>query len=232
MLEQHTDSAGNRRNAAVPPFLVVMLIITILMAVASALFHIQIFPEIIGFTGLVLIFWLVTEMMGWKSSPAHYNPALTTQLVPDESVKRLFSNLPGTCEVFHDINTGHGKIDHLIFSREHGLFVVEIKNHSGKVMSADTQLSLNNLPPDKDYFVNIIWNSFWLMERVRKATKLEVTVTPVIVLPNATVDVAGPINGVSIIRPDNLTETISKAKIDPAIAASLWAIHESGVQPW
>jgi len=221
-----------RTNRAFSPFLLVMFAMTVLMGVIQVAFHVQILPEIIGFTGLVLVFWLITEAMGWKSTSTPDHTASSTQFASGDSAGPLFVDLPGTCEVFHDINTGHAKIDHLILSKEHGLFIVEIKDHPGKVTSANAHLLINNIQPDQDFFVRIIWNSFWLMERARKATKLPITVTPIVVFSNATVDVGEPINGVTVISRNDLAENIRKTKTDPEICASLWKIHEGGVQPW
>jgi len=232
LAEERTDYEKNLPGRVTSPFLKLLLTVSILLVLITAIFHVRVLPEIIGFTGLVLVFWLLTEAAGWKSDGAPHDFPSTGKWTANVSARQMFLNLPGTCGVFHDINTGHAKIDHVILSREHGLFVIEVKDHPGKVSCANAQLLINNLPPKQDFFVKILWNSLWLMERARTATKLEVTVTPIIVFSNATVDMAETVNGVVITTPDRLPENILNTKIDPDISASLWKIHESGALPW
>jgi hypothetical protein len=230
--EEQTSHGRKLHDRATSSFLKVLLVIVGMMAAIATIFHVHILPEIIGLTGLVLTFWLITEATGWKSTP-----------VPDEFISsagpgtgvladRMFRSLPDDCTVFHDIDTGYGRIEHILLSRKYGLFVIETKQHPGKVTSAESLLVINNLPPEQDFFVKVLWNSFWLREKVRESSRLDALVTPVIVFANATVDVIEPVNGVIVTDPDGLPASILKAKINPEISASLWAIHESGALVW
>jgi len=201
------------------------------MVFTDAFLHVHIKAEIIGLIALVLVFWLITEITGWKSSTAPYDLNTSANIIKNATERRMFGNLPTDCAVFHDIDTGHERIDHILLSREYGLFIIETKQHPGRV-TATSSLLINQLAPEQDFFVRILWNTFWLREKVRKSTKLDVTVTPVIVFENATVDATEPINGVLITDPDNLSTIIRKTTVNANQTTSLWTFYKDGAQIW
>ncbi|MDD4869321.1 MAG: nuclease-related domain-containing protein [Kiritimatiellae bacterium] len=201
------------------------------MAVIATLLHVQIPIEIIGLTGLVFAFWIITEAMSGKSTAT--SSKFDSSVRPEtDGADRVFHNLPQDCTVFHNINTGYGYIEYILLSKEHGLFIIETKQLSGKVTSVDSLLAINNLTPEQDFFVKILWNSLWLREHVLKSTKLDATITSVVIFVNATVDVTEPINGVIITNPESFPAILRKVKTNPNISSNLWALHKSGVQIW
>lgn len=212
--------------------LVGILVVVGLLAAAANFFFTNMLCEIAGMAVLVFVFWWITEIMGWKSAavPAEFNSC--TCVENNTTAERMFRNLPENCAVFHNIDTGYGRIEHILLSKEHGFFVIETKHHPGKVTATDTFILINNLAPEQDFAAKILWYAFWLMERVRRSRGPEIKVTPVIVFDNAVVDVPEQVNGMIITDPDNFSANIRKAKIDPETAACLWTLHQSGELTW
>lgn len=223
---------GKRR---ITPVLKILLVIAALLAFIGLAFDVHPPLEITGLLLFVLLFLIITEMAGWKSHPSR-DFRETVACPPGQPARKNSDNiadgLPESCAVFQDIDTGYGKIDYIILSRENGLFIVERKQHPGKITLTDSSLTINGVAPEQDFFVKILWYTFWLNEKVKTITNLDTVVTPMVVFTNASVEVSEPVKNVVITDVNNILRNIQKTKTDPQTAASLWAIYQSGAVMW
>ncbi len=229
--------SGTKRatTGKISPFLGILLVVTTLLALFFLASGIQPLPEITGLLFFSLLFWIITEKAGWKADPLK-GPEITgihtaaPQVQGDAAA--VTKGLPDSCAAFQGIDTDYGRIDYILVSRENGLFVVECKQHPGHVTLSGSRLTINNTEPEQDFFVKILWYAFWLREKVKATTGLDAVITPMIVFPNASVDVSEPVNNVIITDSKNILKNIQKTIIDPRTASELWKIYESGAVMW
>ena len=230
-----TNEPRTDRKKRTSTVLKILLIITALLALLFVIFDFQHSLEITGFLFFVLLFWVITEIAGGKSTASHESNRTGASPVWKQvktDAKIILNGLPESCAVFSDINTGYGNIDFIILSKENGLFIVECKQHPGTITATDSKLIINGVEPEQDFFVKILWYTFWLNEKVKTLTKLDAAVTPMVVFTNASVEVSDSIRGVIITDRNSILRNIQKIKVDPQIAASLWSIYGSGVVMW
>src|SRR4051812_29400550 len=61
----------------------------------------------------------------------------------EETIEEILGQLGEGNLALHDVGCQFGKIDHLVFSRDHGLFLIEAKPHAGRVAVVDSRIRIN-----------------------------------------------------------------------------------------
>jgi len=150
----------------------------------------------------------------------------------EEAIDDVLGTLQGQHRVFHDVDTGHGDIDHILLSKEHGVFVIETKSHFGEVTVRNGALLINGQPSEKDFIAQVLRNTMWLKKRIRETTGLDPWIQPVIVFTRAFVREWKPVRGVLLRNQKHLVEAIEKTRTNPGIISRLWSLHEQGHQLW
>jgi hypothetical protein len=140
----------------------------------------------------------------------------------EESVGAILDRLPENCIVLHDLNTGRGNIDHVVFCQDGAVFLIETKSHRGTVSEERGELRRNGRAFEKDFLKQTHGNVFWL----RDFLKVRLGVTPwidaAIVFPSAYVTVRGKLSGVDVINSGYLEKWMARASGNAHVANKLW----------
>ena len=148
------------------------------------------------------------------------------------TVADVLGRMTGQYAVFHDVDTGHGDIDHIVLSRDHGVFVLETKSHFGEVTVRNGKLLMDGQPPEKDFIAQVLRNTMWLKQRIKETTGLDPWIQPIIVFTRAFVREWKPVRGILLPNQKHLSETIEQTRANEAVTSRLWALHEQGTRLW
>lgn len=112
-----------------------------------------------------------------------------------------------------------GNIDHVVLSREHGVFLIETKAHGGKVTVVDGKVQVNGKPPEKDFIAQTVRNTQWLSGRLEGITGVTAWVNSSIVFTNAFVEWSRPVKGITVTNKKFLLSNIQRVRkpLPPAI---------------
>ena len=150
----------------------------------------------------------------------------------EEAVEEVLRQLKGPYDVFNDVDTGYGDIDHILLSRGHGVFVLETKSHSGKVTVHNEILLIDEKQPEKDFIDQAFRNTMWLKRRIKETTGLDPWVQPIIVFTHAFVQEWRPVRSILVRNKKYLVSTIEKTRANQTTTARLWTLHEQGKSLW
>lgn len=148
----------------------------------------------------------------------------------EEAVEDILNGLDGEdYEIYHDISSPYGNIDHVVVSRQKGVFLLETKSHGGRVEITDSGLLVNGKPPEKNFIAQTLKNTYWLRDCLQEATAMKVWIRPVIVFTNAFVVPGKPIKNVAIINGKYLQRFVQQ---QPSHSGneSLWATRDKITQ--
>jgi hypothetical protein len=182
---------------------------------------------------LIVVMKLIAKMTGTKAKQYRkFERKAERGAKAEETVDNLLSILGDQFDVFHDIDTGHGDVDHIVISREHGIFVIETKSHVGKVTIQNDILLIDGKPPEKDFITQTIRNTMWLKQQIKDKTGLDTWIQPIIVFTRAFVRDWKPVRGILIRNQKYLLNTIHKTSSNQNTSAMLWKLHEQGHSLW
>lgn len=129
---------------------------------------------------------------------------------PVVTVPELLSGLPEEYEFFSSILYDRNEIDHVVFSRKQGLFLINSALEKGTVSYNGTHMLINR-KTRSDIIKNSLKDAFWLKSIIREQIGVDVFITPVVVFEKAKVKVTQPIIGVNVVEISGLTDIILKA---------------------
>jgi hypothetical protein len=164
-----------------------------------------------GFLGLIVLSRIVMN----------YADARTKKMVKEErrairgakgeeKIGSILDSLGEEYVVIHDIESPYGNIDHVVMSKQNGVFLVETKAHGGKVSVAEGHLLVNGHDPEKDFIAQCLNNTYWLRDKICEVTSVEAWIVPVLVFTNAFVERTAPIKGVKIVNKKYLLNILQK----------------------
>ncbi len=143
-------------------------------------------------------------------------------------VAGLLGQLPEDYMVFSGILYNHSEIDHVVFNRQHGLFIINIAAGKGEVTYDGAQLLINR-KPRSEVIKKTLKDTFWLKSTIRERMGLDVLVTPIVVFENAKVKVSGPIIGVTVVESGRLMDTVAqtpeKSHLEDGVVMVLRELH-------
>jgi hypothetical protein len=128
----------------------------------------------------------------------------------EENIGSLLSGLSEDFYVLHDIESPYGNIDHIVFSRHNGIFLVETKAHGGKVRVEGDRLLVNGKVPEKDFIAQALKNSYWLRDEIGELIGPTPWITPAVVFSNAFVTSSKPVKGVRVINKKYLINLLKR----------------------
>lgn len=127
----------------------------------------------------------------------------------EEKVADLLANLDTKVyQFFHDIRSPYGNIDHVVFNKYGGIFIIETKSHGGNIEIVNDEILLNGHPCEKNIISQSLNNAYWMKKRVEEITKQNAWIVSVIVFTNAFVNRTPPIKGVNILNKKFLIQFI------------------------
>jgi hypothetical protein len=145
----------------------------------------------------------------------------------EEKIGELLEDLSDDYYILNDIESPYGNIDHIVISKNAGIFLLETKAHGGKVKVDEETLLVNGKLPEKDFIAQALQNSYWLRDEISQIVGSKPWITPIIVFTNAFVSPTRPIKGVSIINKKYLLNALNKVNRSNAINARVWEQKEN-----
>jgi hypothetical protein len=184
----------------------------------------------LGSAGLVLVLAVVVLYDGFADAAQSRADSLfagarqaSRGAAAEERVEDLLMGLDSNFHPIHDIASPYGNIDHVILSRQGGVYLIETKAHGGRAEVVNGALLVNGHPPEKDFVAQTLRNTFWLKDQVGALAGVTAWITPIIVFTNAFVPPCSPIKGVRIMNKRYLRYALEQAGQDAGHAASrLW----------
>ncbi len=211
--------------------LLIAWIVGVLLIVVIALL---IFAPSLGLVkggGGVLIFVLIAILVA-TLGPELLRPWIEKQrqsmmrarrgAVAEERIGDLLSQLGNDFIVVHDVPSRYGNVDHIVLSRENGIFLIETKSHRGRVTRSNDMLLINNHPAEKDFIAQSLQNLYWLRALIKERIGFEPYVHAVLVFTNAFVEMGAPIKGVQVINKKYLLETLRTPRRATARNQEIW----------
>ena len=102
--------------------------------------------------------------------------AATKGLRGERLLGKELKKLPGGWRVWHDLDLGDENIDHVVASAK-GVFIVEVKNYEGKVLSLPNALYTHNRKEPNDDVPKQVWRQTYKLNEHLKGQR----VTPLLV---------------------------------------------------
>jgi hypothetical protein len=118
----------------------------------------------------------------------------------EESVGAILDRLPENCIVLHDLNTGWGNIDHVVFRQDGAVCLIETKSRGGTVSEVGGELRCNGKPFEKDILKQTHGNIYWLRDFLKVRFGVTPWINAAIVFPSASVNVRRTLRGVDAIN--------------------------------
>lgn len=130
--------------------------------------------------------------------------------VPHETALQQLSGLPGDYLLFSMVLYNDTEIGHIVFSRNQGVFLINVVPDRGEVAYDGAHLCINR-KPRSEYIKKTLKDTFWLKTTVREQIGVDTPITPVVVFEQARVTVEKAILGVRVIESSRLFDTITGA---------------------
>jgi hypothetical protein len=128
--------------------------------------------------------------------------------------------------VVHDVACAYGNIDHVVLSREKGIFLIETKAHGGQVEVVGDKLLVNGKDPEKDFIAQTLRNTYWLRQQVQESLGIKAWVQPVIVFTNSFVKFGKPVKGIYVTNKKYLLGFIQSERKSNSSTFQLWEKRE------
>lgn len=129
---------------------------------------------------------------------------------PGITVSQALAGLPEDYMVFNAVLYDHNGIDHVVFTRRQGLFLINTPSEKGKATCNGKHLLLNNRERS-EIIKKALKDTFWLKSTIRERIGLDVPITPVVAFENALVTVNQPIIGVTVLEAKGVFDAIMQA---------------------
>lgn len=145
----------------------------------------------------------------------------------EEKIGAVLDGLPRNYAVRHDVNTGRGNLDHLVFRRDGAVFLIETQSHSGRITRVDGQLRRNGQLLEKNFVKQTLDQVSWLKHFLKAHAGFEPWIHAAIVFTDAHVEKHLNLNHVDVFHASYLTRWLERAGGDPRAAVMLWPQVES-----
>ncbi|NTV45753.1 MAG: NERD domain-containing protein [Chlorobiales bacterium] len=121
-----------------------------------------------------------------------------------------------------DIEGPFGNIDHVVVSRDNGVFLILKKAYRGKVEFRDGQLLINDKPPEKDFITEALQNAHWFAHKLQHTVGVKTQVMPIIAFTRTAVPAGIQINGIPVICFGELADILNQQRFDILGNGELW----------
>jgi hypothetical protein len=149
----------------------------------------------------------------------------------EEAVGALLDELPADqYHVLHDVAIAYGNIDHILISKQKGIFLIETKSHTGSISATDGVLLRDGMPLEKNILGQTTRNVYWLKGYLAAKLGVDVWVNGVIVFSRAFVPYEmPPMNKIAVKNHKFLKQYITEMP-NHSKNADLWAMRDRIVQ--
>src|SRR5208337_1666352 len=126
------------------------------------------------------------------------------------TVQQVLGELPEDYVVFSTILYNNSEIDHVVFSKSQGLFLINTAADKGTVSYDGEYLHVNN-KRRSDAIKKTLKDTFWLKTTVRERIGLDVPITPVVAFERARVNFSELVVGVMVRESRDLLRAVLDA---------------------
>ena len=144
--------------------------------------------------------------------------------VAEEHVGEVLNEIGDEHVIVHDVQCPHGRIDHLIFSKSYGIFLVESMPHSGRVEVIHSRIRINGKLPETDFVVQTLRNTSWLVDELEKIAGVRARVNSLVVFTNAFVVTSRSVKGVTVTNKKFLLSNIQR--LGKPLVPEIWTARE------
>jgi hypothetical protein len=142
--------------------------------------------------------------------------------VAGKKIGALLDGLAENYAVRHDVNTGRGHIDHLVFRRDGAVFLIETRSHSGWITRHDRQLLRNGQPLEEDLIQQTLDHISWLKKFLKARAGFEPWIHAAIVFTGAHVEKHLNLNKVDVFNASQLNRWLERARGNHRASVFLW----------
>jgi hypothetical protein len=140
----------------------------------------------------------------------------------EEKIGALLDGLAGNYAVQHDVNTGYGNIDHVVFRGDGAVFLIETKSHSGWITRHDDELRRNGQLLEKDFIRQALNQVSWLKQILKARAGFEPWIHAAVVFTDAHVEKNLRLKNVDVFNARYLTRWLERAHGNPRASVFLW----------
>ncbi len=144
----------------------------------------------------------------------------------EDRIGEILSELSPEFYILHDIKSLYSNIDHIVISKDTGIFLIETKAHGGKVSLDGNILKVNGKLPEKDFIAQTLRNSYWLRDEIGRFLGSKPWITQILVFTNAFVPPTKPVNGVNIMNKKYLSIFLQRESKPNIINTRVWEQKE------
>ena len=142
----------------------------------------------------------------------------------EEQIGEILEQLGEEHLLIHDVQCQFGKIDHIVLSKNHGIFLIETNSHFGSVEVIDSKIRVNGKPTGQDFIARMLRNTHWLAEELETITGVKARVNSLVVFTNAFVVTSRSIKGITITNNKFLLSSIQQ--LAKPLAPEVWEAKE------
>ncbi len=169
----------------------------------------------VGGFGVLGLFVLVRLIMDYTKAEARRMMREERRAIrgarAEERIGSILDSLGEDYFVLHDIVSPYGNIDHIVITKQGGIFLIETKAHGGKIFVVSGQLLVNGHEPEKDFIAQALKNTYWFRDTIKAVINAEPWVTPIVVFTNAFVERTPPVKGVRVINKKYLLNVLQQS---------------------
>ena len=215
--------AAKRRSAAFIYLLLAVSVAIVLIALSSN-------SQALGITGLdllgvIVVLGIVINILKYQANRQFKAERRAVRGArAEETIEDVLNELGENFYALHDIRSPYGNIDHIVLGQQSGIYLLETKAHGGKVEVLDSGLLVNGKPPEKDFIAQVLRNTYWLKEELKKISGADVWITPVVIFTNTFVLPSKPVKGVVVVNKKYLANTLREGR-PSATVARLWEMR-------
>ena len=141
----------------------------------------------------------------------------------EETVATVLDLLGCDYRIFHDVESKHGNIDHLLIRKDGAIIVIETKSHECGVKFVGDELRRGNGEPfEKDFIRQAHSLVYEMRDYVSENVDEKPWVSGIIVFTKSFVKNRPPVRGITVCNVKFMLRAISKARPNPAYAQMLW----------
>lgn len=128
----------------------------------------------------------------------------------EEDIRTLLDGLSEDFHVLRDLDTPHGPLRHVVFSRTAGVFVIEAKPEANCTRGAVDGTCREAGGPESHVLDRCACLSYWLRERITEIAGEKPWITPLLVASSPFVPADLRVDGVRIVNRASLLPTLSE----------------------
>jgi hypothetical protein len=205
------------------------LAILAFIALTSVVLGTYSLPLAIGVPLALAGLWAVNHyFLGWMDLAHRREKQALSGAEAEAEVGAILNRLPGNCQVFHDVQSARGNIDHLVVRQDGAIFVIETKSHRGNVSIERCELRRDHRPFEKNLIGQSLDNVTWVKKFMLEHLGFEPRwIHCAIVFTRAHVPLRCSLSHVHIIRPAYLERWLTGQPGDAMVARELWPAMDS-----